>query len=177
MNTETNRRPAGPLPLCFRTAGAEDQGAEVFEFALAAALVLTLLFGIISLGRGYSAYQAMVRAVREGARELVLTNCATCANANTAYAAPYVRANFVNPALQSAGLDPTKVTNYASQYVWIDASSSPPQQCGVAISFNYPYQIVIPFVSINLSTITLHTQVQMRLENQPTTCSAGSSVP
>lgn len=154
---------------------AEDRGAELLEAALVIPLLMMLLLGIVSLGRGYSVHQAMTRAAREGTRELVLTSCATCGNA--AYPASSVQTNYVNPALQSAGLDPTKVANYTSQFVTLENTPSTIPQCGVAISFDYPYQIVIPFVSINLTTLTLHTQVQMRLENQPSACNAGSSLP
>ncbi len=145
------------------------------EAALVIPLLLMLLLGIVSLGRAYSVHQAMTRAAREGARELVLTSCATCGNA--AYSASTVQTSYVNPALQAAGLDPTKVTNYTSQFVTLENTANTVPQCGVGISFSYPYQLAIPFVSINMTTITLNTQVQMRLENQPTTCSPGSSVP
>jgi Flp pilus assembly protein TadG len=153
----------------------DEEGAEVFEAALVVPLLLTLLLGVISVGRAYNVYESMTRAAREGARALVLTSCATCGNAP--YTASAVRTTFVEPALAAASLDPTAVMNYSSNYVWLDPEASPPQQCGVAISFNYPYQLVVPFTSVNLTTVTLSTRVQMRLENQPATCSAGSAVP
>ncbi len=157
-----------------RLAG-EERGVELFEAALVLPLLLTLLIGIFWMGRAYSVYETMTRAAREGARALVLTNCASCGNA--AYAASSVQMNYVNPVLTSAAIDPTQVSGYSSTYVWLDPGASPPQQCGVAISFSYPFQLIIPFTSLNLTNISISTHVQMRMENQPATCSAGSAVP
>lgn len=162
-------------PLLSKIKIRDEEAAEIFEAALVVPLLLTLLLGVISIGRAYNVYESMTRAAREGARALVLTSCATCGNA--AYTASAVRSTFVEPALTAASLDPSGVTSYSSNYVWLDPGASPPQQCGVAISFNYPYQLVVPFTSVNLTTITLSTRVQMRLENQPATCPAGSAVP
>jgi len=156
-----------------RWAG-EERGVEIFEAALVLPLLLTLLIGIFWMGRAYSVYETMTRAAREGARVLVLTNCASCGN--TFYTAGSVRTNYVNPVLTSASLDPTKVSGYSSTYLWLDPAASPPRQCGVAISFSYPFQLIIPFTSLNLTNISISTQVQMRMENQPATCLAGSAV-
>ena len=151
------------------------RGAEILEAAIVLPILLTLLIGTIWMGRAYNVYETMTRAAREGARALVLTNCASCGNAP--YAADSVRTNYVNPVLTSASLDPTKVSGYSSTYVWLDPVASPPQQCGVAISFGYPFELIIPFTSVNFTSISISTQVQMRMENQPATCSAGSAVP
>jgi Flp pilus assembly protein TadG len=147
-----------------RTIWAENTGAELFEAALVLPLLLTLLFGIISFGRAYNVYQSMTRAAREGAREIVLTSCATCSTAP--YTGSQVRTQFVEPALSADDLYPSKIANYQAQYVWLDPNDSPKYICGIQISFQYPYQLAIPFTSENFSTITLTTKVQMRMENQ-----------
>ncbi len=167
-------RVPGGRPITGRLT-REDRGAELVEAALVLPLLLTLLVGVLWIGRAYNVYETMTRAAREGARALVLTNCASCGNA--LYSAASVQTNYVNPALASASLDPAQVTAYSSTYVWLDPSASPPQQCGVAISFRYPFQLLIPFTSLNFTSVSISTQVQMRMENQPTTCSAGSAVP
>jgi len=163
------------LSLYIRTKWAEEAGAELFEAALVLPALLILLFGIISFGRAYNVYQTITRAAREGARELVLTTCASCGNAS--YTASDVRTNFVEPAMAAANMDTSKITNYTSTYVYLDPNDVPPNICGVQISFDYPYTLNIPFTSQNLSNLTLHAAVQMRMENQPGTCSVGSAVP
>jgi Flp pilus assembly protein TadG len=128
-------------------------------------VLLTLIIGLISVARAFNTYQTMTRAAREGARMAVLTSCATCGN--TSYSNATVRTNYVEPAMAASNLDPSLMSNYSQTAGWLDPADVPPQQCGLTIAFQYPYQFAIPFTSLNLTTITLSTQVQMRLENQP----------
>lgn len=179
VNGETMRKKretvARRLSLYLRSKWAEEAGAELFEAALVLPVLLILLFGIISFGRAYNVYQTITRAAREGARELVLTTCASCGNAS--YSALQVRTNFVEPAMAAANMDTSKISNYTTTYVWLDPDDPTPYICGVQISFDYPYTLNIPFTSQNLSNLTLQATVQMRMENQPGTCPVGSAVP
>ncbi len=161
--------------LRLETMVRDQRGSELVEAAVVIGLVLTLLVGLVSMGRAFSVSQAMTRGAREGARAVVLTSCATCGNAP--YTATQVRTLYVDPALAAAHLDVAQVQNYATTYVLLDAAASTPYQCGVRVSFDYPFRFVIPFTPLHLTTITISTQVQMRLENQPTTCTPGSAVP
>lgn len=162
------------LPRALATAVRADRAAELLEVALVLPLLLSLLLGMISFARAYNAYQTITRAAREGARMLVLTDCATCSN--TEYSSASAR-TIVNNVLVSANFDPASVTNYSTTYVWTDSTYATPQQCGVDISFTYPFQLVIPFTSVNLTNLQLAASAQMRLENQPTTCPVGNAVP
>lgn len=45
------------------------------------------------------------------------------------------------------------------------ASSTPPDQCGAVVSFQYPFQFYLPFTSLNMQTITLTAKAQTRMEN------------
>jgi len=157
------------------TRWREESGAELFEAALVIPLLLMLLLGIISFGRAYNEYQTITRAAREGARELVLTNCATCGNSS--YTASAARTDFVEPAMTASSLDPTKIINYNTTYVFLDPNDPSPYICGIQIAFQYPYTFSLPFTSLNFSTINLPVTVQMRMENQPATCSVGGAVP
>jgi Flp pilus assembly protein TadG len=150
------------------TLWKEESGAELFEAALVLPILLMLLLGIVTFGRAYNEYQTITRAAREGAREAVLTPCATCSGVN--YAASDIRTDFIEPALKNINLDPTKMSNFQAIYVALDPNDATPYICGVQISFQYPYTFSLPFTSLNLSTINLSTKVQMRLENQPTDC-------
>lgn len=165
--------------FCVRlgTKAKEDSGAELFEAALVLPVLLVLLLGIVTFGRAYNTYQTITRAAREGAKAAVLTPCADstyCAGA-TNYTADDIWNNFVYPVLQSDNLDTTAVTSKSLTYVQLDPNGTPAHVCGVQLSFSYPYTFSLPFTPLNLSTIMLQTTVRMRLENQPTTCSVGTS--
>lgn len=151
---------------------AAESGAELLEFAIVVPLLLMLLIGIISVGRVYNVYESITRASREGARYAVLPSSVLNGNAfpdpltSSCSSDTNTFNNFVVPALKADNLDPSEVTNYCQKTEWLENTA--PQQCGVSISFTYPVQLAIPFTSVNLSTIDLTTQAQMRLENQPT---------
>jgi hypothetical protein len=55
---------------------------------------------------------------------------------------------------------------YVCQNVQLNppATTQPPQ-CGTVVSFQYPFKFILPFTSINASTITLTAQAQSRMEN------------
>jgi len=165
------------------TRWKEDLGAELFEAALVVPILLMLLLGIVSFGNAYHDYQTITRAAREGAKAAVLPPCALaasggCPGSNAPYTSDDVWTNFVLPVLKTGSLITSSTvqtqvqTSYTLKYVWMD----PPTDtvCGVQLSLKYPYTFALPFTSMNLSTINLSTKVQMRLEEQPTTCSVGN---
>lgn len=164
-NPRNNPRPA-----------PREHGAELLEFSLVIALLMTLLLGIVAFSRAWDVYQTITRAAREGARMAVLTGCAACTDATTTYGASYIQSQVVNPALSAAHLDPSLVQNYAQVVRCLDPSDKPPQEWGVQISYSYPYRLQIPFTGVNLTTLDLSTSVQMRLENQPSS-TAGLTCP
>jgi hypothetical protein len=49
--------------------------------------------------------------------------------------------------------------------VLLNQGSGAPPVCGVIVSFQYPYQAVLPFTSLNNQTIWLKAQVEMRGED------------
>lgn len=164
------------------TKWREDSGAELVEAAVVLPILLMLLLGIITFGRAWNVYQTITRAAREGAREAVLTPCALCSGPN--YSASDIWNEFIDPALQASSVDPTQVMNPSIIYVNLnpapgDTSLDPCKSgytcvCGVQISFKYPFIFSLPFTSINMSQINLPVTVQMRLENQSSTCPVGN---
>jgi len=151
--------------------GSAEKGAEVLEFAVVLTVLLSLLFGIFTMARAYNIYQTITRAAREGARAAVLPSSAATGGAymdasGVSQANSTVFQNYIAPALRAANLDPNRVANYSEQVSWLDAGD-PSQQCGVKISFQYPYTLFLPMLKSNLTTIQLGTNVQMRRENQP----------
>lgn len=152
-------------------SSVDDLGAELFEFAIVVPLLLMLLLGIVWMGRAYNVYETITRACREGAQYAVLPSSVADGNAypDTLTSACSSNTNTYNdlivPVLKSDRLDPTKVQNYCQMTGWLENTT--PRQCGVIIRFSYPVQLQIPFASVNLMTIDLASQAQMRLENQP----------
>jgi Flp pilus assembly protein TadG len=155
------------------------------EFALALTILIMLFLGIYVFARGYNIYETITRAAREGARMAVLPTSVASGNQNTyisyasgssTYSMPGCSAgmagtsspntdtfnDFIAPALRASSLNPAQVSNYVECTGWMDPNDT---QCGVTISYSYPYQLNIPFTTLRYSTIYLHTDVTMRLEN------------
>jgi TadE-like protein len=156
FRTRGNRRRSRPA------GGPGEDGTEILEVALSVPIVLVLIFGLYSLGRAWDVFQTMNRAAREGVRQAVTTNCATCGN--TTYSDSQIQSEFVYPALQAAGINTSAIQSYSQGYTWLDSSDS---VCGAYVSFRYPYRLRIPYMPASVASITLKTDVQMRLENQP----------
>lgn len=153
----------------------DERGTELIEAAITLPVLLTLLLGIISMGRGYNVYQTITRAAREGARYAVTPSCATCTPAAASCNSVTLPNTFppdsdvkcvITAALAAASLNAAPNPAITIQRN-VSLDSSDPignQVSGVIVSFGYPFQFVIPFTSLNLTTITLSTQVQMRQE-------------
>ena len=140
------------------------RGAEILEAAIVLPILLTLLIGAIWMGMAYNVYETMTRAAREGARFAVAPSCATCGNA--APTDGEVTA-VIDAALSAANMDPANVNPAIAITRNVVLNSTDPnsvQVSGVVIRFGYPFQFVVPFTSLNMSTITISTSVQMRQE-------------
>jgi Flp pilus assembly protein TadG len=182
---------------CFRARfvrkWGEDSGAELVEAAFVMPLLLMLLLGIVWMGRAYNIYETITRAAREGARYAVLPSCATCNPANQmteTYTSAgttnspacvsnptYEFTSYVAPSLLASHLDPNNNVvqqTYCQQAVVMNPTSdSSSRQCGIQVSFKFPFQMAIPFTSLNATTINIPTSVTMRMENQPVDGSTG----
>lgn len=148
-----------------------EKGAEVVEFAVVLTVLLALLFGIFTMARAFNIYQTITRAAREGAREAVLPTSAAAGNqymdaSGVSQSNSAVFQNYIAPALRAANLNPANVSNYSEQITWLDAGDAS-RQCGVKISFQYPYTLYLPMLKSNMTTLDIATHVQMRRENQP----------
>lgn len=181
MRTSTSERRTNRIPASYWT---DARGAEIVEMSLVLPILLTLLLGIIWMSRAYNIYETITQAAREGVRYAVLPSCASCGNtyvdtyatAGSCLANPTnVFTNKVSPVLTASNLDPTKLQNYCQQAVVLDPNENGSvQQCGVSISFTYPFQLVIPFTPLNLTTVNIKTQAQMRMENQSVNSGTGN---
>lgn len=91
----------------------QESGAAAVEFALVLVLLVTILVGIIELGRAYNAQITLQHAAREGARVLAITKNGPQAITRTKAAAlPFVTltdAEIAAPSTCTTGI-PTTVT-------------------------------------------------------------------
>jgi Flp pilus assembly protein TadG len=146
-------------------------GAELLEMAFVLPILLSLMLGIVWMGRAYNIYETMTRAAREGARVAAASSCATCGN--TAAAVGNVE-NAVLNSLSASNIDPTKVTipacggNLSSKVCYLrnfqmNNTGDVPLELGVVVSLSYQVKFPIPFVTI--APITVTARVQMRQES------------
>lgn len=61
----------------FSKKANHQQGAAIVEFALVLTLLITLMAGIFEIGRAFWYYDALVKATRDGARFMSVTDKAT----------------------------------------------------------------------------------------------------
>ena len=140
-----------------------EEGTELVEAAFVVVILLTFLIGIIWIARGYNVYHTMNRAAREGARFAVLPSCATCGNA---FPSDGDVQSIIDAVLLSDHLDPTQVSPnpVTIQRNVVLNPGSIPLETGVVINFSYPFDLYLPFTPVQLTSLTLTTNVQMREE-------------
>ncbi|MGH9432378.1 MAG: TadE family protein [Terriglobia bacterium] len=144
----------------------QECGSEIVEVAAVIPLLLLLLIGIFWFGRAYNIYETINRAAREGARVAVAPTCAECGN-STASAAQVQAA--VNGALSSSGLNPSQVQSFqflttqslneSGSCPAAQSPTTPPQVCGVVVSFSYPFSFRLPFTTVNAVTLSTSAQI------------------
>jgi hypothetical protein len=170
-----------------RKLGNED-GAEIAEAALVLPLVFMFLLGIVWFGRAVNIYSTITQAAQQGAITAARPTCATCPTANTFPTDAAVDSAIV-AVLQASRLDPTQILSPTapdpplcaggpvcsttthnirvcrSAILNPPTGTTPPDQCGTTVSFQYPFRAYFPSTSLNLQTFTLTGQGQSRTEN------------
>jgi hypothetical protein len=175
----------------FRRLILECRGAEIAEAAAVLPLMFMILLGIFWFGQAFSIYGAITRAAQQGAvAGSYAPSCSTCGVDSL----PLRRTNAVNAvqaALLASKLDPTlarppvtapsfNACNGLSPACDSAASSqfciqAPVQLatdpggtgvCGIAVSFQYPFQFWLPFTSLNKQRIWINSAALVKLENQ-----------
>jgi len=163
-------------------------GTEIAEAALVLPLVFLVLLGIYWFGRAFNVYATINHAAREGARYAVAQSCATCGN--TPPNADNIGQQ-VSQAMQASGLDPALASGVVMPYlpcpggippsctqpgglnicvytnvqlVAVPPPASGGPACGVSIDFQYPFQLPLPFTSLNGQPLQLSAHVQMKTE-------------
>jgi len=173
----------------WKRIAAETSGAEIAEAAAVLPLVFMLILGIYWFGRAYNIYATITHAAREGARVAVVSTCGTCGNSASTRTeiadrvAQALLASKLDPARVtrvapancacgdiacSGGPVPCESVSPGEPQICIQhnvaltpAATSTPSSCGVAVSFQYPYQFYLPFTSLNNQQIVLKAYSQM----------------
>jgi Flp pilus assembly protein TadG len=168
-----------------RTNLAATPGSQVAEAALVLPLLFMMLLGIYWFGRAFNIYATINHATQQAVRAGVTQTCATCGNTSVLSSqTPTIITNL----MQASHVDPTQIQSYAPALppcpggstctqatsntnitmcsnVQISPAASPgPPVCGVAVTFQYPYQFWLPFTSLNNQQIMLKVDVQMKGE-------------
>jgi hypothetical protein len=169
---------------------ANDQASEIAEAALVLPIAFMILLAIYWFGRAFNTYATINHAAREGARVAVTQTCATCSPPNQPPITRDITATVIRTMqASSVGTGPNTIRTYIPAYTYCsgnqqnncDSTNSNiavcnnvqltpnnagygAQACGIAVSFQYPYQFSLPFTSLNNQTIILTADVQMARE-------------
>jgi Flp pilus assembly protein TadG len=179
--TRMKKNHAAGQPCSGRARSRRERGGELVEFSFVLTLLLGLMLGIVVFARGYNVYETITRAAREGAHMASLPTSVYDGNtfidgsqASVSQGSSTIFTDYIAPALQASNLNPNSVSNYSETIGWLDSGDTD-QQCGVTISFQYPYTMRIPFLGAQLGTIPISTHVQMRREDQPAPPTGGGT--
>jgi Flp pilus assembly protein TadG len=171
---------------CKRIAG-QAEGAEIAEAALVLPIFFMVLLGIYWFGMAFNTYATINRAAVAGARLAATQTCSTCATANIP-PSPANVVSTVTQVMQASSVNPNNIVTYAPAYAYcatggpnycnatnnnvtvcnniqLSPVASPgAPACGVSVSFQYPYKFFLPFTSLNMQTVTMSAQAQMKGE-------------
>ena len=167
----------------------DTSASEIAEAAAVLPLLFLVLIGIFWFGQAFRTYGTITRAAQEGARAAAAPACSTCTSISSTAAAANANTAISN-VLTTARLDPTKLQRPGTTPAAISCNGGPitcdtgqakicVQQniqfadtatgtglCGVAVSFQYPYQFWLPFTSLNQQIIKIPASARVREETQ-----------
>jgi hypothetical protein len=180
------------LRATVRRLAVETRAAEIAEAAAVLPLMFMMLLGIFWFGQAFSTYGAITRAAQEGARAGAVASCATCSTLNSLLLFQTNAVNGTNAVMTASKLDPTlaqypstpplfascinnsvgntgcstasgKICVQAPVQLTTAASAATPV-CGMAVTFQYPFQFWLPFTSLNNQRIFLTAAARVRME-------------
>ena len=165
----------------------ETRGSDIVEAAAVLPIMFMILLGIFWFGQAFNIYGAITRAAQDGARAGSAPICTTCTPPQ-GYTPVGAATTAVNNALLAAGLDPnlaqsktyptpTACAGFVSQNCGSGKSGPCVQlpvqlltdaqgggDCGILVYFQYPFQLWLPFVSVNNQGILLTASASARME-------------
>lgn len=143
----------------FKQFKQDDNGSGVLEFALAAVVLLTIIFGIMDASRAMYADHYVSNAAREATRYAMVrgqdfsgTSCATTSTFSCMATSADI-ANFVT-SITPAGFSANNLSVASS---WsgtalngsVCSASNPAQGCVVNVQVSYAFNFVLPFLPKN----------------------------
>jgi Flp pilus assembly protein TadG len=172
--------------VTFRRLATDSAGAAIAEAAAILPILFMVLMAIYSFGRAYNIYSTINRAAQEGAAVAARSNCGSCGNQLTTPVDVFnavsivmqgsridaggIASNALSPAPPAC--DPDLTSSHDTQAnidiyrnVQLNVGSTGPPICGAIVTFTYPYQLVVPFTSVNFSTVTLTAAAERQMEN------------
>lgn len=175
----------------FLTSLVHDTSAsQIAEAAFVLPLMFMMLLGIFWFGEAFTMYGAITRAAQEGARAGAVPLCSTCSStqSNSQYATAAV--NAVKAAMIASNLDPNLMqapnppavvscagvitknclgSGAACVQLPVQLLTPPATNgggCGVSVYFQYPFQMYLPFTSLNGQLVMLTASAQVRIETR-----------
>lgn len=173
----------------------EQSASQIAEAAVILPLLFMLLLSIYWFGRAYTISGTINHAAREGVMAAAQPFCANCVSAcawqGSSLVCDKAVSDTVTQALQAANLDPTQARPFPPsptppacpgvvpqgacstvssgefticRNVVLDQTSNAPA-CGMIVSFQYPYQFNVPFLSVSSQTILLTAAAEVQGEN------------
>jgi len=163
----------------------ETHGAEIAEAAAVLPLMFMILLGIFWFGQAFSIYGAITRAAQEGVRAGSVPQCATCGTPMTYNAYATAAQAAVNNALVASKLDPAQIPSMTPTLTpcpgivtacgagqacvqvpvkLLDAGQGSGRDCGISVSFQYPFKFWLPFTSVNNQQILLTASASAKME-------------
>lgn len=134
-----------------------EAGSALVEFALASVVILTVLFGIIDMGRALYAYDWVSDAARRGTRYAMVRGTSSCpgparlpdCKAGPPQITAYVESN-------AFGLDHSAVTVTSACWPPAHAFTAPPCAPGktVEVTVQYKFAFISPLISHHAWTMT-----------------------
>jgi hypothetical protein len=169
------------------------EGTEIVEAAVVLPLLFMFLLGIVWFGRAFNIYSTITQAAEQGAATAARPTCATCGNPadqwnTTDFPGNNTVESSVFSVMRASSLDPAQTIVYFAAPTFCPAPAPPGDcsttpnnvticrsvvlnpggtvpQCGTIVSFQYPFQMNLPFTSLNMQAINLKAQAQSRMEN------------
>ena len=166
----------------------DEQGSALVEFAITLPLLVVFVVGIYDFSGAFNQKQKIAQAAQQGAITAARASCVTCGNASpsdgtvTGVVEAVMKASSIdtsqilvnpNPAAPVFCANPPNTCTTAGDNVKVcrnvllnpPAGGTQTPQCGVIVSFQYPFQFYLPFTSLNNQKIILSAQAQSRMEN------------
>jgi Flp pilus assembly protein TadG len=130
-----------------------EAGSSIIEFAFASVILFTLVFGVIAICLALYSYNVVAEAAREGSRYAMVRGSAC-----NSFADCKVTQTQLQTYVQSIswpGLDSNSLT--VPTVNWPDGNKNPGSR--VAVTVNYTFPLVIPFVPSRTLTMASTSQV------------------